>query len=145
MVLLLGQLKWMAVIWSLSHIWLFVTPWLQHARLLCPPLPPKVCSNSSSLAWWHYLSILSSTNLFSFCLQSFPSSNSFLIRMRVWNHLFASGDQSMGASASASVLPVNIQGWFPWGSTGLDICISTRSSKITGTNYMPWTALGTET
>ena len=106
---------------SVSMVYLTLRPLgLQHTRLPCPPLSPGVCSNSSSLARWHYLTISSSTNLFSFCLQSFPSSKSFLM-----SHLFASGDPSMGASASASVLPVNIQGWFPWGSTGLYICIST--------------------
>ena len=65
---------------------------LQHARLLCPPLTPGVCTNSHPLSWWSYLTISSSAVPFSFCLQSFPMS---------W--LFASGGQSTGASASASV------------------------------------------
>ena len=47
---------------------------LQHPRLLCPPLFPRVCSNSCSLSWWCYLTILSSAASFSFCLQSFPAS-----------------------------------------------------------------------
>ena len=60
------------------------------------------------------LSISSSATLFSFCLQSFPASGSFLM-----SQLFASGGQSIAASASASVLPMNIQGWFPLGLTDL--------------------------
>jgi len=66
--------------------------------LLCPPLSPRVCSNSYPLSQWCFLNISSSATLFSFCLQSFPASGSFPIR-----RLFASGGQSPGASASASV------------------------------------------
>ena len=77
---------------------------LQHARLLCPPLSLRVCSN---LSWWCYLPITSSVTLF-FCLQSFLASGSFSI-----SQLSASGGQSIGASASASVLPMNIF-WFSW-------------------------------
>ena len=74
---------------------------LQHARLLCPPLSPRVCS-SSCLFRWCYLTISSSATTFSFCLQSFPAPGSFPM-----SQLFASGGQSTGASASASVLPMN--------------------------------------
>ena len=81
-------------------------------RLLCLPLSPRVCSNSCPLSWWCYLTILSSAALFSFWLQSFPASGSFPVS---W--LFASGGQSIGTSAS--VLPLNIHGWFPLGLTGL--------------------------
>ena len=87
---------------------------LQQARLLCPPLSPRVCSNSCPLSWWCYLTISSSATPFSFCPQSFPASGPFPM-----SQLFASGGQSIRASASALVLPVNIQGWFPWKSTGL--------------------------
>ena len=87
---------------------------LQHARLLCPPLSPRVHSNSRPLSWWCYLTILYSVAPFSSCLQSFPASRSFPIS---W--LFASGGQSIRASDSAPVLPMNIQGWFPLGLTGL--------------------------
>ena len=80
---------------------------LQHARLPCPSLSSRVCSNSCSLSEWCYFI------LFSFCFQSFPASGSFLMS---W--LFASGGQNFGASASASVLPMNIQDWFPLGFTG---------------------------
>ena len=83
---------------------------LQHARLCYPPLSPVVCSSSCPLSHWCYLTISSSATPFSFCLQSFPASGSFLM-----SQLFASGGQSIGASASASasVLPMNIQVWFP--------------------------------
>ena len=79
---------------------------------LCPSLSPRVCSDSCPLSRWCYLTISSSAAPF-FCLQSFPSSGSFPVS---W--LFRSSGQSIGgASALASVLPVNIQGWFPLGLT----------------------------
>ena len=86
---------------------------LQHARLLCPPRSPGVCSNSCTLSWWFSLTIILCFP-FTFSLQSFPASGSFPI-----SQLFASGAQSIGASASAWVLPMNIQGWFPLVLTGL--------------------------
>ena len=70
---------------------------LQYARLLCPPLSPRVFSNSCPLSQWCYLTISSSTAPFSFCLQSFPASGSFPMC-----HLFASDGQSIGNSASAT-------------------------------------------
>ena len=79
---------------------------LEHARIPCPSLSPGVCSNSCPLIQWCYLTISSSSAPFSFCLQSFPASGSFAM-----SQLFPSGGQSIGDSAS--VLPVNIQGWFP--------------------------------
>ena len=85
---------------------------LQHARLPCPSPSPKVCSNSCPLSWWCHPTISSSVIPFS-CLQSFPASGSFPMS---W--LFTSGGQSFGASASASVLPVNIQDWYPSEWTG---------------------------
>ena len=93
------------VVQSLSRVWLFTTPWtaIRQASL---PLPSSgVCSNSRPLSWWYYLTISSSVTLSSSCPQSFPASGSFPMS---W--LFASGGQSFGASASASVLPVNTQG-----------------------------------
>ena len=87
---------------------------LQHTRLLCPSLSPRACSNSRPLSQWCHPSISSSVIPFSTCLQSFPASWSFLM-----SRLFASGGQSIGASASASVLPMNIQGWFPLRLTSL--------------------------
>ena len=74
---------------------------LHHARLFCPSLSPRACSNSCPLSWWWHPTISSSVLPFSSCLQSFPSSGSFLR-----SHLFASGSQSIRASASASILPM---------------------------------------
>ena len=85
---------------------------LQCARLACPSLSSGVCSNWSPLNQWCHPTISSSA--VPFCLQSFPASRSFPM-----SRLFTSGDQSIGASASASVLPMNIQDWFPLGLTGL--------------------------
>ena len=82
---------------------------LQYARLPCPSLSPRVFSNSCPVSWWCHPTISSSIASFSSCPQSFPASGSFLIS---W--LFASGGQRTGASALATVLPVNIQGWFPF-------------------------------
>ena len=86
---------------------------LQHARPPCPSPSPRVCTNSCPLSEWCYLTISSSVIPFSSCLQSFPASGSFPV-----SQLFTSGGQSIGASVSASVLPVNIQGWFPLRLTG---------------------------
>ena len=85
---------------------------LQHARLLCPS-SPGVCSNSCPLSQWCHPTITSSVVPFSSCLHSFPASGSFLMS---W--LFASSVQNIGVSASASVLLMNIQDWFPLGLTG---------------------------
>ena len=87
---------------------------LQHARLPCPSLSPGVCSDSCLLSQWCCLTISSSANPFSSCPQSFPASESFPMSL-----LFASGGQSIGTSASTTVLPMNVQGWFPLGLTGL--------------------------
>ena len=83
---------------------------LQHISLPCPPLSPRLGSNTCPLSWCCYLTISSSVNSSSSFPQSFPASESFPMS---W--LFLSGGQSIGvsASASASVLPINIQGWFP--------------------------------
>ena len=83
-------------------------------RLPCPSLSPGVFSSSCPLSRWCYLTISSSVALFSFCVQSFPALESFPMS---W--FFVSGSQSIGASASAPVLPMNIQGWFPLGLTNL--------------------------
>ena len=81
---------------------------LQHIRLLCPSLSRRVCWNSCPSSWWCHPTISSSAAPFSSCSQSFPESGSFPV-----SQLFASGGQSIGALTSASVLPMNIQGWFP--------------------------------
>ena len=77
---------------------------LQHTRLPCPLLSPRVCSNSCPLSQWFYPTISSTVTLFSSCPQYFPASESFPIS---WP--FTSGGQNIGASASASVLPMNSQ------------------------------------
>ena len=86
---------------------------LQHTRLPCTSPTPGACSNSCPLSRWCHPTISSSVIPFSSCLQSFPASGSFPM-----SRLFASGGQSIGVSASASVLPMNIQDWFPLGLTG---------------------------
>ena len=85
----------------------------QHARPPCPSPTPRVYSNSNLLSWWCHPIISSSVVPFSSCLQSFPASGSFPM-----NQLFAWGGQRIGVSASASVLPMNIQDWFPLGWSG---------------------------
>ena len=87
---------------------------LQHVRFPCPSPTPGAYSNSCPLSQWCHPTITSSVIPLSSCLPSFPASGSFLM-----SHLFASGGQSIGASASASVIPKKIQGWFPLGLTGL--------------------------
>ena len=87
---------------------------MQHARLPCPSPTPRACSKSCPLSRWCHPTILSSVVPFSSCLQSFPASGSFPM-----SQFFASGGQSTGTSGSASVLPMNIQGWFPLGLTDL--------------------------
>ena len=87
---------------------------LQNARFSCPLSSPGTCSNSCTLRQWCHPTISSSVAPFSSCPQSFSALGSFPM-----SQLFASGGQSIGASASASVLPMNIQGWFPLGRTDL--------------------------
>ena len=92
----------------------FLTPWTAtHSTPLSSTIS-HVCTNSHPLSQWCSLTILSSAGQFTSGLQSFPVSGSFPMR---W--LFASGGQRTGASVPASVLPMNIQGWFPLRLTGL--------------------------
>ena len=86
---------------------------LQHARPPCPSPTPRVYPNSCPLSRWCHPTISSSVIPFSSCPQSSPASGSFQM-----GQLFASGGQSIGVSASTSVLPMNIQDWFPLGWTG---------------------------
>ena len=97
---------------------------LQHARLPCPLSSHRACSNSCPLSQWCHLTISSSVVPFSSCLQFFPASGSFPI-----SQLFTSGGQSIRTSVLASALPVNIQGWFPLGLTGL-ILVSNGLSRV---------------
>ena len=85
----------------------------QHTRPPCPSLTPGVCANSHPSSWWCHTTISSSVVPFFSCLQSFPASGSFPI-----SQFLESGGQSIGASASASVLPMNMQDWIPLGRTG---------------------------
>ena len=87
---------------------------LQRTRAPCPSPALEACSNSRSLSWWCHPTISSSVVPFSSRLQFFPASGSFPV-----SQFFTSGCQRIGASASASVLPMNIQDWFPLGLTGL--------------------------
>ena len=86
---------------------------------------PALHLSPCPLSRWCYLTISSSSAPLSFCLQSFPASGAFPV-----GQLFASGSQSIGASASASVLPMNFQGWFPLRLTGLISLLSTGLSRI---------------
>ena len=99
---------------------------LQHsARPPCPSPTPGACSNSCPLSQWCHPTISSSVVPFSSCLQSFPASGSFLR-----SQFFASGGQDIGAYASASVLPMNIQVWFPLGLNGLISLLSKGLSRV---------------
>ena len=98
---------------------------LQHTRLPCPSPSLRACSNSCPLSQWCHPTISSSVVPFSSHLQSLPASGSFLM-----SQLFASCGQSIGASASALVLPIYIQGWFPLGLTGLISLQSKGLSRV---------------
>ena len=89
---------------------------LQYDRLPCPSPFPGVCSNSCQLSRWYCPAISSSVISFSSCPQSFPASGAFQI-----SQLFASGGQSIGVSASTSVLPMNTQDWSSFRMDWLDI------------------------
>ena len=97
---------------------------LQHSRPPYPSPSPRVCPSSCTLHQWPHPTMSSSDALSSFCPQSFTASGNFPV-----SQLFTSGDQNPGASASVSVLPVNIQGWFPLRLTGL---ISLLSKDLSG-------------
>jgi len=113
---------------------------LQHARPPCPSLSPGICPSSCPLHWWCHPTISSSVTFFSFCLPSFPASGSFPM-----SQIFTSGSQSIGVSASASVLPMTIQGWFPLEFTGLVLlqskCLSRVFSSTTVWKHQFFTAL----
>ena len=98
---------------------------LQHPRLPCPSLSPRAFSNSCPLIWWCHPTTSSSVVPFSSRLHSFPASGSLSM-----SQLFTSGGQSIGASPSAAVLPMNIQGWFPLGLTGWISLLSKGLSRV---------------
>ena len=98
---------------------------LQLTRRPCPSLSPGACSNSCPLSQWYHPTISSSAAPFSSCPQSFPASGSFPV-----SQFFTSGGQSTGTSASASVLPMNIQDWFPLGLIGWISLQATGLSRV---------------
>ena len=135
-------------VFTLSHItlWLFVSllcwpasccSFTKSCLTLCDPMDwstpgfpifhylLEFAQNSCPLSWWWHPTISSSVTLFSSCHQSFPASGSFPV-----SQLFTSDGQSIEASVSASVLPVNIQGWFPLGLTGLISLLSKGLSRV---------------
>ena len=107
--------KWFLLLFSYSVLSSSLQPcWLQHTRLPSPSVSPRACSNSCPLNMWCHPTISFSVVPFSSSLHSFPASGPFPMS---W--LFASGGQSIGASASASILPMNSHCWFPLGLPGL--------------------------
>ena len=111
-----------------SHSVVFDSLWphgLQHDRPSCPSPTPRACSNSLPSSWCCHPTISFSVAPFSSSLQSFPASGSFPM-----SQFFASGGQSIGVSASASVVPMNIQDWFPLGLTDLISLLSKGLSRI---------------
>ena len=105
---------------------------LQHARLPCPSPTPRAYSNSCPSSWWCHPTISFSVIPFSSCLQSFLASVSFPM-----SQFFTSGGQSIGVSASASVLPMNIQDWFPLELTGL-ISLQSKGLSRVFSNTTVW-------
>ena len=114
-------LQYISSVESLSHVQFFVTPWTtaQQASL---SLTPAACSNSCPLSQWFHSTISSSVVPFCSCLQSFAASGCFPM-----SQFFSSGGQSIGVSASASDLPMNIQDWFP---LGLTVWISLQPKRL---------------
>ena len=107
---------------------MFKSSWphgLQQAKFPHPSPFPRVSPSSCPLNWWCHPTISSFVTLYSFCLQSFPVSGSFTM-----SQLFTSGVQSIGASASATVLTKSIQGWFPLRLTSLISSLSKGLSRV---------------
>ena len=98
---------------------------LQNSRPPCPSPTPKACSNSCPLCWWCHPTISSSVFPFSSCLQYFPESGSFPM-----SQFLESGGQSIRVSVSVSVLPMNIQDWFPLGWTDWTSLVSKGLSRV---------------
>ena len=110
---------------SLSCVQLFWTHGLLHTRPPCPSPTARVYSEPCPLSWWFHPTISSSVITFFFCPQSFPASVSFPM-----SQFFTSGGQSIGASPSASVLPMNIWDWYPLGWNGWISLLSKGLSRI---------------
>ena len=101
---------------------------LQHTRLPYPSPNPRAYSNFCPSSWWCHPTISCSVIPFSSCLQSFPASESFPV-----SQFFAAGCQNIGVSVSATVLPMNIQDWFPLGWTGWSPCCPVDSEESSPT------------
>ena len=112
------------VVQLLSHVWLFATHGLQHARLLCPSLSPRVFSNSRPLSRWYHLDISSSV-----CLSG-RGPPALIPSIRIFSNESALHIRWPSIGASVSVLPVNIQSWFPLQLTGLISLLSKGLSRI---------------
>ena len=126
-------LVWFSSVKPLSHIRLFATPWTAAHQATLSITNSWVLLKLMSLSWWWHPTISFSVVPFSSCLQPFPASGSFQM-----SQFFASGGQSIGASVSASVLPMNIQDWFPLGLTGLISLLSScprDSSRVFSSHH----------
>ena len=119
-----SRLLELAVVIQLLRCYLTLWPWTMACQSSLSFMSPGVCSNLCPLNWWCYSTTSSSVTPFS-CLQSFPASGPFPMS---W--LFASGGQNTGASASATILPINIQGWFSLGMIGLTSSQSKGLSRV---------------
>ena len=106
----------------------------------CPSLSLRASSNSCPLSQWCHPTISSSVTPFSSCHQSLPVSGYFPV-----SHLFISGGQSIGASSSASVLQMHIQGWFPLGLTSLIYLLSKKLSRAFSSSNLKASALQNHT
>ena len=116
---------WFSSVHSLSQVWLFVIPWISAHQVSLSITNSWGLLKLMAIDWWCHPTISSSIIPFSSCLQSFPATESFTM-----SQFFISGGQSIGVSASASVLPMNIQNWFPLGWTGLISLQSKRLSRV---------------
>ena len=116
------------VVQLLSHVWLCVTPWAVARQASLSLTISQSLLKFMSIASWCHPAISSSDTLFSFCSQSFLASGSFPV-----SQLSTSGGQSIGASVS--VLPMNIQGWFPLGLTGLISMLSKGLSRVFSSTF----------
>ena len=124
----------------LSRVRLFVIPWITARQASLSTTNSQNSLSSCSLSQWCHPAISSSVVLLSSCPQSFPESGSFLM-----SQLFSSGGQSIGALASALVLPMNIQGWFPLGLTGLISLLPKGPSRVfSSTTIQKHQFLGTQ-
>ena len=113
-IIILYAVCYVSSVQSLSRVWLFAKPWTTAHQAFLSIITTGVYSNSCPSSQWCHPTISFSAVPFSSCPQSFPASGSFPV-----SQFFVSGGQSIGVSASSSVLPVNIQDWFPLGWTSL--------------------------